>query len=141
MSNLMLVGKPMATAIKRFCPSIARISWKSNYGFSTQPKMWWVFSGLLPFERPLHWEILALGWIELTPKSVFELCHSIERLSIKDCILHDYGIRDGSNRTTPRRYHSDASKPSVASLAAQRRPCPNVAMLQQELPEITFVSE
>jgi hypothetical protein len=28
---------------------------------------------------------------------LFELCHSIERLSIKDCILHDYGIRDGSN--------------------------------------------
>jgi hypothetical protein len=30
MSNLMLVGKPMATAIQSFCPLITRITWKSS---------------------------------------------------------------------------------------------------------------
>jgi hypothetical protein len=98
MSNLLL-GEPMAAVIKRFCgPSIARISWKSNYGFSTQPKCGEYFQGFsllrdLCIDRFLLWA----GPNRHRNRYLFELCHSIERHSIKDCILHDYGIRDGSN--------------------------------------------
>ena len=72
---------------------------------------------------------------------LFELCPSIERLSIKDCAYDEYDVEEAEAELP----QEDLIKmvrnhPSLRWLRSDLS-AENVAMLQQECPEMTFVSE
>ena len=79
---------------------------------------------------------------EPTRRYMFERCPSIERLSIKDCAIDEYDFEEPESELPPQEdlVKMVRNHPSLRWLRSDLS-AENVAMLQQERPEINFVSE
>ena len=127
-----------SAAIRKHCPAVTSITWKSH-GDNVEPHSGEAFQGLTLLKE------LCLDGFSLWNEPslyMFEHCPRVERLSIKGCTLYEYGGEEEVESELPQEDLIDMVRnhPSLRWLRSDLS-AENVAMLQQERPEMTFVSE
>ena len=136
MSHLFLCDST-STAIRKHCPAITSITWRSN-GHNVQPHSGEDFQGLTLLK-----ELCLDGFLFRSyepSRYMFERCPTIERLSIKDCAFYEWDRAPEAELPQEDLIKMVRNHPLLRWLRSDLS-AENVAMLQQERPEMTFVSE
>ena len=129
--------RQLTFSIRKHCPAITSITWRGNR-HNVQPHSGEAFQGL-NFLKELCLDGFSL-WNEPS-RYLFERCPGIERLSIKDCAYDEFDVEEVETELPQEDLiQMVRNHPSLRWLRSDLS-AENVAMLQQECPEMTFVSE